>query len=221
MLDFWRQLDILSPEDLKDLRVTVIGCGGIGSPTVLALAKMGVPNLIVYDDDSIEPHNLPNQFYRITDLGKKKVEALGEIVEEYAGLKIEKRPERFKGQHPLSGVVISGVDTMGSRKEIWKHIKYKPGIPLYIDARMGGEVARIYSINPCDPDDIEFYESMLYDDAEATELRCTARAIIYNVFIIAGLIANQVKKFARAEKVVREIIFDLKTLTFTVDKERR
>jgi hypothetical protein len=81
---------------------------------------------------------------------------------------------------------------------------------------MGGEVARIYSINPCDPDDIEFYESMLYDDAEATELRCTARAIIYNVFIIAGLIANQVKKFARAEKVVREIIFDLKTLTFTV-----
>jgi len=217
-LDFWRQLDIVSPEDLASLQVTIIGAGGIGSPTTLALAKMGVSHIVVYDDDSVELHNLPNQLYRFSDLGKAKVEGLKEICQDYAGVLIETKPERFDaGQHSLSGVVVSGVDTMAARKEIWQRVKYNPAVSLYIEARMGAEVARIHTIKPCDPDSVKWYESTLYTDSEAVQAPCTARAIIYCSFMIGALVANQVKKFARAESLVREVIFDLKTLSLIVN----
>jgi hypothetical protein len=78
---------------------------------------------------------------------------------------------------------------------------------------MGAEVCTVYSIRPVDPDDVAFYDGTLYLDAEAQEDPCTARAIIYNVFGAAALLANQVKKFAMGERPLREIHFDLKTLT--------
>jgi len=52
----------------------------------------------------------------------------------------------------------------------------------------------------------------LYPDEQAQELPCTARAIIYNTFMIAALISNQVKKFARGEEFPKEIICDMKNL---------
>src|SRR5207244_2270936 len=72
---FWRQLDLLPLERL-DVPVTVIGAGAVGSFVTLTLAKMGLRDLTVFDDDVVDVHNLPNQFYRLTDLGRPKVEAL-------------------------------------------------------------------------------------------------------------------------------------------------
>ncbi len=210
-MDFWRQQDIVSSDEL-DSPIVVIGAGGIGSPTVLALAKMGCTQLTVYDDDLVESHNIPNQLYLLADVGRPKVEALAHLVQGFTGTAIRARPERVADQR-LQGLVISGVDTMQSRHEIWRRcIKHKPQVRLYIDARMGAEVCRIYSVNPVDPDDIRLYEDTLYTDEEASEEPCTARAIIYNVFSIAALIANQVKKCVKGEDLPKEIIFDLKTL---------
>ena len=149
-MDYFRQMDLVDQEAL-DIPMVVIGCGGIGSLTTLALAKMGCHNLTVYDDDTIEPHNLPNQVYRMEDTGKKKVDAIGDILHSYTGARITVRPERIAGQK-LRGVVISGVDTMADRVRIWlDSVKLNPAVPLYIDARMGGEVTRIYSVRPVDP----------------------------------------------------------------------
>lgn len=214
--DYWRQLDLVTPEDLN-LPITIAGAGGIGSPTALALAKMGCSRLTVYDPDIVEPHNLPNQFYRLEDAARPKVEALRDVIRAFTGFEIVAIPEAVSEQR-LQGLVISGVDSMAARRAIWNGaIRYRSHVELYIDARMGAEVCRIYSIRPADPDDVRAYELSLYDDAHATEDPCTAQAIIYNVFAIAGLIANQVKKHAKAERFDREIIFDLKTMTLLVD----
>lgn len=214
--DYWRQLDLVTPQDLN-LPITIAGAGGIGSPTALALAKMGCSRLTVYDPDIVEAHNLPNQFYRLEDAARPKVEALREVIRAFTGLEIVAIPEAVSEQR-LQGLVISGVDSMAARRAIWNGaIRYRSHVELYIDARMGAEVCRIYSIRPADPDDVRAYELSLYDDAQATEDPCTAQAIIYNVFAIAGLIANQVKKYAKGERFDREIIFDLKTMTLLVD----
>ncbi len=211
-MDYFRQMDLVDQEAL-DIPMVVIGCGGIGSLTTLALAKMGCHNLTVYDDDTIEPHNLPNQVYRMEDTGKKKVDAIGDILQSYTGARITVRPERIAGQK-LRGVVISGVDTMADRVRIWlDSVKLNPAGPLYIDARMGGEVTRIYSVRPVDPFQIQSYEATLYSDTEADPLTCTGRTIIYNTFAIAGIITSQVKKFLMGEPYHREILFDLHTLT--------
>jgi molybdopterin/thiamine biosynthesis adenylyltransferase len=215
-MDFWRQIDLVTPSDFEKYPVTVIGVGGIGSPAALALSKMGVEKITVYDTDTIEDHNLPNQMYRISDLNKLKVEATKDICLDFAGITINTYNEQFEKQQ-VDGIVISGVDTMKSREMIWKRMRYNPAVKLYIDARMGAEVCKICTIKTCDPDDVKWYEKTLFPDEKASEEPCTAKSVIYNTFTIAGLIASQVKKFVRSQPLAREIIFDLKTLTLIVN----
>ncbi len=212
-MDFWRQLDIVDPGRLGRQPITVIGAGGIGSPTVLTLSKMGAPNITVYDGDSVEAHNLPNQMFRIKDVGKPKVQALSDIVWEYAGFKITPIQQYFTDQ-PVNGLVISAVDSMEGehgRSAIWERMRYNATVPLYIDARMSAQVLRIHTISPSNPRDIRWYEKTLYSNGE--EAPCTERAIIYTVQNIAGFIANQVKKFVEGESFPKEIIFDFVTMT--------
>jgi len=213
-MDFHRQLDILSPRLLDNARVIMVGCGGIGSPTVLALVKMGVRDLTVFDPDTVENHNLPNQLFGPSDLGKSKVSAMADLCRLLAGVEIKTFQESFPGAHKPQGIIISGVDSMEARQPIWKALRLKPNVELYIDGRMGGEVARIYTVRPYDPDDIAFYEDNLYSEDEADHLPCTARAIIYNVFAIAALIANQLKKHIKGESYQREVVFDLRNMIF-------
>lgn len=211
-MEFLRQLDLMNPETL-DVPIHLIGCGGIGSFTALVLSKMGVQHLHLYDPDGIEEHNLPNQLFRLRDVGRLKVEALREILEEFAGSPVEVQPIEVETRR-LTGIVISGVDSMQARKAIWhRSIRYRAGVIRYLDARMGAEVARIYAVNPTDPGDIRFYEKSLYTDEEAESLPCTAAAISYSGFAIASLIGNLVKRLATGEDLPCEILLDLKTLT--------
>ncbi|MDA0184354.1 TOMM precursor leader peptide-binding protein [Solirubrobacter phytolaccae] len=61
---------------LADARVTVIGCGGLGTWAVAALAGAGVRRLRIVDDDVVERSNLNRQIlYSPADLGVPKVEA--------------------------------------------------------------------------------------------------------------------------------------------------
>lgn len=195
-VDFWRQTDLVIPDDL-DFPITIIGAGGIGSPTALLLAKMGCHKLTVWDPDRVESHNLPNQFYRLRDIGQYKVQALAEIIKDFTGVEIATMPVRFTDEY-LFGVVVSGVDSMETRKEIWKSVKVGD-VQLYIEARMGAEIGYVYPINPSDSSEAEFYETTLYSSSETRELPCTARAISYNVFVIASIIAALVKKYAKKE----------------------
>lgn len=214
-VEFLRQLDLVRPEALET-PVHLVGCGGIGSFAALALAKLGCTSLHLYDDDRVEEHNVPNQLFRMADVGRPKVEALAEILEAFTGTRPRAHLRRIEGER-LQGIVLSGVDSMAARKRLWqKCVRHRAGIPLYLDGRLGAEVCRLYSIRPADPDDVRCYEASLYDDSQAVPLSCTAGAIIYTGFAVASLVANQVKKFATGEAVAREIFCDLKTLTLAV-----
>lgn len=43
---------------LRNLRVGVVGCGGTGSATALLLARLGVGQIVLFDDDIVESTNL-------------------------------------------------------------------------------------------------------------------------------------------------------------------
>jgi hypothetical protein len=212
-VDLYRQQDLIEPDQL-DTPNTVVGCGGIGSFVVLALAKMGCRLLTVYDDDRVEPHNIPNQVYRLADVGRLKVEALADLVREVAGVSLGARAERVRDQR-LGGLVVTAVDTMTARRQLWlQGIRHRAGVPLYIDARMGAEVARILTVRPADPDDIRRYEASLHGDEEAVILPCTAQAIVYTAFSVAALVAGQIKKFLTGGPLKGELILDHVTMTF-------
>ena len=88
---FHRQLDIIPLERLQKAQVTVIGAGAVGSFTTFTLAKMGIGKITVYDHDTVELHNIPNQlFSRRRTCDQTKVDALAEIVIwEFHGVEIE------------------------------------------------------------------------------------------------------------------------------------
>ena len=195
--DFWRQLDFVTPRDLT-FPITIIGSGGIGSPTALLLSKMGCSDLTIMDFDSVEAHNFPNQMFRLKDLGRPKAEALAEIVEDATGVKPEAKVERFEDQ-ALLGVVIVCVDNMATRQKVWQKVRLNIRVPLFIDARMGGMIAQVFALNPCLPDEMRGYEGLLFTDEEAVEIPCTAQAIIYNTFMIAAIIGAIIKSHAKQE----------------------
>src|SRR5690349_20852638 len=61
---------------LAAAHIAVVGAGGLGSPTVLALAAAGIGTLTVIDDDRVEASNLQRQvMHRVIDVGSPKVDS--------------------------------------------------------------------------------------------------------------------------------------------------
>lgn len=213
---YTRQQGIVKPDQLQ-FPITVIGAGGIGSPTAMLLGKMGCNNLTVWDFDTIEPHNLPNQMYRHNQVGRIKVDALAENIREYAGAMITQHPNRFRSDSGLVDVVVVAVDSMTARKEVWNHVlRNKP--KLLIDGRMGGEGGMVLTADPRDKYSRDQYIAMLYDDADAVQDTCTARAVIYNTFYIAALIGKVVQLYATGQRVPQTVAFDMTTFNNIIEK---
>lgn len=223
---YLRQMDILSPRQMEDQRITLIGCGGIGSAVGLMLAKLGFRSFQLYDADTIEPHNLPNQMFPllttmgggdgdwVSTIGLHKAEVLSwEMMGFNHSMLAIPHVEPYADQ-PLSGIVISAVDNMAVRKTIWEKVKVNSDVSLYIDARMGAQVGLVYTIKPGDAESVRFFENVaLYSDADAIQLPCTNRAILYNIFMIAALTGRQLRNHLRGLDAPKELICDLETLT--------
>ena len=196
---FKRQLDILPPDKLAALEVTVIGCGAVGSFTCLTLAKMGVTNITVYDGDNVEEHNLPCQMFSDEHVGENKADAMYFTCWHFGGIDLKAIPHHYT-REPLKGIVICCVDTMDTRLQIWREIrKFKPD--LYIDARMGAEVGKVLVVRPADPASCRKYEEALYPSSEAFQAPCTAKATMYCAGGLAAYVGSMVAGYAVGRKV--------------------
>lgn len=68
---------------LLSSKVTVVGCGALGSMVAMQLASAGVGEIVVADFDTIDISNLQRQFFFKTDEGgKPKADALAERMTE-------------------------------------------------------------------------------------------------------------------------------------------
>lgn len=218
MNKFIRQKDLVNYK-IFNVPITVIGVGGIGSFTVLTLAKMGFRNITIYDHDRVEQHNLPNQFYRIKDLKKYKVDALADLVYEFEGLKIKKINKKWLTTHKSKGIIISAVDNMETREILFNYIcKNKL---LFIDGRMGKFQAEIYIVKPGNKRDIEIYKSRLWKNDQVEPIKCTEKAIIFNVVFIASIICNQIRLVLENKIYASCIIADLQNTRICKIDERK
>jgi sulfur-carrier protein adenylyltransferase/sulfurtransferase len=67
---------------LRDSKVLIIGCGGLGVPSALYLNSSGVGTLGLMDADTISESNLHRQvIFRESDIGRSKLERLQEFLE--------------------------------------------------------------------------------------------------------------------------------------------
>lgn len=221
---YHRQLDIIHPDKLV-FPITIIGAGASGSYTAMALAKMGCTNITIYDNDTVEPHNQPNQLYGAEYLGKAKVEALGTEINRVTDLSPELVNQRYVdqsfGNNESNRLVISCVDNMEARAAIWEQAKIQTSRskPItIIDPRQGGEFIVIYTARSHgDIVGATAYDETLHPAEESMQLPCTARAVIYNSMLTGGLVAIQVKKHALGEPLPRKIMMDCSAFGLAVE----
>jgi hypothetical protein len=117
----------------------------------------------------------------------------------------EYKAEDLSGQD----IAVMAVDSMDERIRLWQTTPESLRPQWIIDARMGLEFCRIYAFSTFDTDAVKAYEKSLYPSAEAEQLPCTARAVVYNTFFISSLITSIVKKIITGEDVPFETFGDI------------
>lgn len=211
-VDYLRQRDWFDP-DKTFASVTVVGCGGIGSFAAFALAKLGVQRLALVDFDTVEEHNIPNQLYSLDHVGVDKVTALANTMRNWAGEpEVDGYLRSLEEGIPLNEIVISALDSMEARKQLWEQVKLKAKCKLFLDGRLGGQHIVLYAVNPISPADIKGYEATLHSDDEGLELECTARSVIDVGFSVGGLIARSVRLFYARQELPSVTYFDWSNL---------
>ncbi len=130
-----KSLEFFDPKKVKG-RCHVIGCGSIGSNVAELLARYGIENIVLYDFDIVESHNIANQLYTEEDVGKEKTEALAKILYRInPKLKHTLQIEgKFENQR-LTDYVFMCVDSVEVRNQIVDSIKMNTIVKAVFDFR--------------------------------------------------------------------------------------
>lgn len=170
-MDLSKSYEFFKPEKYTD-RIHIIGCGSVGSTVAENLARCGVTRMTLWDFDTVERHNIANQMFRDKDVGKKKVEALEDILAEVnpdIGKGLEKKPDGWQGQM-LSGYVFLCVDNIELRREIVEKHMNNQYIKAMFDFRTRLEDAQHYAADWSDRKmKKDFLASMQFSHDEAKE----------------------------------------------------
>ena len=132
-------------EILKTKKVGIAGAGGLGSNCAVALARVGIGELVIADFDTVDPGNLNRQYYFYDQIGMKKVFALQEnigrinpevkVTVHDVVLDENNLPGIFYG----CDVIVEAFDLAGMKEMIIETVQSKlPGIPLVVGLGLAG-----------------------------------------------------------------------------------
>lgn len=208
--NYMRQMDIIRPDETPP--ITIIGSGASGSGVGIIAGKLGVQNITIYDGDSVEPHNVPNQYYGTEHIGRNKARALMEEI--YRLTPGDMRPnvlsiDRFweEADEIYTPYVFMCVDSLELRGRIMEAVRSNPRVRWVIDTRMAAEYYEVITVDMGNESEImEFMEGLL---GEVREEVCTARSVIYTVMIMAGRAVLHFKKLVKGENVPKVYWEDL------------
>lgn len=198
----------------------------------MTVAIMGViecATIHIWDPDRLESHNMATELaYSNTMIGEYKVEAAADALrykfgrdnivivyadelEDYTGPRpqVVLHPEKVTKDTDLNGIVVTGVDSMAARQEIWQAIKQRFWqVPLLIDLRSAGLTTLIVTFNPSDLDAVETYEgSFLYTDEQSMQLPCGAKNVCFISDYFGEKVAHRISLFARGKTAELDDMF--------------
>lgn len=124
---------------LEGARVAVLGVGGLGGWSALALACHGIGEMLLLDFDHVERSNLNRQvLYTEDDIGRPKVQGAAERLAAFnSAMQVEAREQRLDSQAAVqeaiagADVVIDAVDWPALDIERWVNAAcFAEGIPF-------------------------------------------------------------------------------------------
>lgn len=212
------QVGILNIDVYDYLKIAIVGCGSIGSFLAFGLNKLGFKNIMLIDDDIIEPHNVATQFYLKDDIRQFKVESLSNYLDGHITTHIIKVNSKTKIR---ADVIFICTDSLKSRKVILKSIldtyeDFKEP-KLIIDGRMHRLIFRVFTIPLNNQDLLNYYTQTLMEPE--FEGPCTEKGIIQNVYAVVSIMLEQLKKTMNGEKFYAVINYDLEHYNIIPQKE--
>ena len=109
-------------EKLKNAKILVIGCGGLGSPILLYLTAAGIGTLGIVENDKIDITNLQRQIlYTTSAVGLPKIsETVNRLMALNPFIKIKQYPTLLSAENALEiikdyDIVIDGTDNFPTR----------------------------------------------------------------------------------------------------------
>ena len=181
-----RQMSIVTrseQERFKDAKITVIGCGGIGGETIEMLARMGIGELVLVDEDAFDLSNLNRQtLASLSDLGLSKSAVAADkvrLINPY--VKVTAFHEHVdRGNIDViigdSDIVIDALDNVLTRVIVSRKAKEK-GIP-YIHGAIHGTLGQITVFLP---NSDKTYEEMFNLPSQGKELNDETIEALKNV----------------------------------------
>jgi len=176
-------------------KAVIGGAGGIGSWLALFLARAGF-EIVVYDPDHVELHNLGGQLYTINDVTRHKTTALRYMIRNFANVDITEYAVKLTQSTATCPFCFSAFDNMTARRdmfEVWKRsyqfIREDTGIePIFIDGRLLMEQLQIFCVTK---NTIEQYDQeYLFEDSEVEDAPCTMRQTSHIAAVIGGLMTG-------------------------------
>lgn len=191
--------------EIQKARIILAGCGGIGSWTVLQLARMNPAALFMYDDDIVEIANMSGQLYSQEDVGKAKVDAMADMIRSYTTMRnIFAIKDKFKATSEAGDIMICGFDNMAARKVFYskwmEHLLDKPEEELhkciFLDGRLSIDCLQVFCITGDNTWAMEEYRrKYLFDDSEADATQCSLKQTSYLACMIGSVIVNLFTNF--------------------------
>ena len=150
-------------EKLKNARVAVFGVGGVGSYVVEALARAGVGQIALFDNDEVNLSNINRQLIALhSTIGRKKVDVAKErILDINPDARVESYPVFYLPENadefPLDkyDYVVDAIDTATAKIELAVRAK-KSGVPIISSMGTGNkllntefEITDIYKTSVC------------------------------------------------------------------------
>ena len=202
--------------------INVIGCGAIGSHVCETLARMGFPEVHIYDFDTVDEHNITNQKFITVDIGHSKVDACERYMQAInPDMKVIKHADGLQPPYVVNGIVILAVDDIELRQKIVAANKYNNYCKMFLDFRMRLTDAQHYfAMHDNAKDMLKLEKSMdfTHDEAkEATpESACGVQlSVVYTVQTIVALgIANLVNSII-TKKYNTFVMMDMSTMNIT------
>lgn len=213
-MDLNKSREFFDPDILEDAPCHIIGCGAIGSTLAENLARLGISNITLWDDDTVEPHNIANQMFFDADITFSKVSSVASIINAInPGITIVERYEKYIEQR-LAGYVFLCVDNIDTRRKIAEYNKPNPGIKAMFDFRMRLTDAQHYATDWKDEKEKEiFIDSMQFSHDEAqVETPISAcgmeLSIVPTVRIITAYGVSNFMNFVQHKDIKRLVLID-------------
>ena len=171
---YLRNKDLIDQSRLD--KITVIGAGGIGSALLQNAAIMGFKEIIVWDPDMLEEHNLSTTSWPEKFLGLPKVSAAESVLKNLnSKCNVATKPYFWEEGFPLTDKVFLTPDNMEVRLKVYEEWVKRPQREFLIDMRMG---ALGYEIITVTRESDYFMESYL-PSSEIADDPCTAKHTIF------------------------------------------